>query len=146
MPDTDTPNVEMTQEPPEPKTGEHPFWQDLNPNFLEGENYDLQGPHYEKRTHTAYDVKGAHDKLHDINDNDLKRIPIMPVGARLEQGATYIDLRLGESREFTATGNMTTGENNWYVPKSAVPYWIWNRLIGVKNPERLDQADERPGG
>lgn len=144
MSDTDTPDVEMTQDPARPQSGEHPFWQDLNPDFLKGENYGLQGPHPEKSSaRTAYDVKGAHDRLQAIEDDDLQKIPIMPSGSRLEQGATYIDLRLPDPSEFTATGDMVAGGDNWYVPKSEVPYWLWNRLIGVSNPERLDQADER---
>ncbi|HZU11249.1 MAG TPA: hypothetical protein VFB58_00270 [Chloroflexota bacterium] len=138
MSDTDMPNVDMTDEPVQPSTGDHPFWQDLNPDFLAGENYGLQGPHPEKGPRNAYDVKGAHDKLQGMEDDDLKKIPIMPVGSRLEQGATYLDLHQAHPVEFTAMGNMTAGSDNWYVPKSATPYWLWNRLIGVENPSRLD--------
>jgi hypothetical protein len=138
--DTDLPSVDMTQDPLTPPEGEHPYWQDLNPDFLEGENYGTQGPHPEKTAHTAYDVKGAHDHLRTMEDDDLKRIPIMPVGARLEQGATYIDLRQAQPSEFTATGDMTAGPGTWYVPKSDVPFWLWNTLIGVQNPERKDES------
>jgi hypothetical protein len=142
MPDIDTPSVNDTEDPLQKPEGEHPFWQDLNPDFLKGENDGNQGPHPEKTARTAYDVKPLHDRLAAINDDDLKRIPVMPSGSRLEQGATYVDLHESEPREFTATGNMTSGPDNWYVPKSAVPYWIWNTLIGVDNPERLDNAGE----
>ena len=72
----------------------------------------------------------------------VKQIPILPRGSRLEQGATYTDLRDPEPREFTATGDMQAGPGNWYVPKSAVDYQLWNRLIGVEDPERLGRADE----
>lgn len=139
-PSTDTPSVEMTQEPPEP--GQHPYWQDLNPDFLAGENYGLQGPHPEKTARSAFDIKGVHRQLQGMADEDLKQIPIMPPGSRLEQGATYIDLRQPSCTEITATGDMEAGPGNWYVPKSAVPYWIWNQLIGVQNPERLDRSGE----
>jgi hypothetical protein len=137
--DTDQlPQVEMTPEPP--KSGEYPFTEDLNPQFLEGENYGLQGPHPEKqKPRTAYDVKSAHSLLQGMEDTDLQEIPIMPSGSRLEQGATYIDLCSEHPAEFTATGNMQAGGDNWYVPKTEVPYWLWNRLIGVENPERLDE-------
>ena len=140
---TDTPSVDNTQDPLQKPEGEHLFWQDLNPDFLKGENYGDQGPHPEKTAHTAYDVKDLHDRLSAINDEDLKKIPVMPAGSRLEQGATYIDMRQSHPQEFTATGNMSATENNWYVPKSSVPYWIWNVLIGVENPERVDQAGGR---
>lgn len=38
-------------------------------------------------------------------------------------------------------GGMEAGANNWYVPKTEVSYWLWNRLIGVENPERLDEPN-----
>lgn len=138
MPDTEMPNVDMTDE--QPRSGEHPYWQDLNPDFLAGENYGDQGPHPEKTAATAYDVKGAHRQLQELADDELKQIPILPTGSRLEQGATYIDLRAPSPREFAATGNMEAGPDNWYVPKTEVPYPLWNRLIGVRNPERLDES------
>jgi hypothetical protein len=75
-------------------------------------------------------------------DDELKPIPIVPPGTRLEQGATYVDLQDPRLDEFTATGDMAAGPNNWYVPKSDVDYQLWNRLIGVVNPERLGEADE----
>ncbi len=117
---------------------------DLNPDFLGGRNEGLQGPHPEKadNVRTAYDVKGLHGRLNELKDDDLKAIPILPPGTPLEQGATYIDLRKREPVEFRAMGGMEAGNNNWIVPKTEVPYPLWNRLIGVDNPERLDEADE----
>ena len=28
----------------------------------------------------------------------------------------------------------------WYVRKDSVDYQLWNRLMGVRNPERLGEA------
>src|SRR5437667_7810699 len=92
---------------------------------------------------TAYEIKNLHDRLQDLHDDDLKQVPILPEGARLEQGATYIDLREHDPREFTARADMVAGPANWYVPKTEVDYQLWNRLIGVDNPERLGLADEQ---
>ncbi len=118
---------------------------DLNPDGLAGRNVDMQGPHPETdNPPTAYDVKEIHNKLQGFEDDELRSIPIMPEGSRLEQGAVYIDLMQDQPREFKAMGDMTAGRNNAYVPKANVDYVLWNRLIGVQNPERLDQADERP--
>lgn len=119
-----------------------PWREDLNPDSLAGLNYGVEGPHPEKSpdVRTAYDVKKLHRRLHNLADDELKTIPIMPTGSRLEQGATYIDLRESEPHEFTAMGNMEAAPNNWYVPKSEVDYVLWNRLIGVHNPARLDEA------
>lgn len=92
--------------------------------------------------HTNYDVKGAHRLLDGFTDDDLQRIPIMPPGSRLEQGATDTDLRHLARGEFTAIGNREADGAHWYAPKSAVPYRLWNKLIGVTNPERWGAADD----
>jgi len=118
---------------------QHPDgWRDeLNPNRMAGQNVGLDNPHPEQASRTAYDVKDAHRLLSDMTDVALKQIPVLPVGVRLEQGATYMDLH--DRREFTATGDMSVGEDNWYVPKDAVDYALWNRLRGVTDAQRLDE-------
>jgi len=95
------------------------------------------GPHPE-RNHpgTAYDVAELHDLLSGFRDDELKRIPVLPPGSRLEQGATYLDLGDGERAEFRATGDMEVRANEWIVPKSAVDSALWNRLRGLTNPQR----------
>ncbi len=71
-----------------------PDQHDLNPEAAAGENVGNVGRHPEKdNPRTAYDVKEAHRQLVDWTDDELKQIPLMPAGARLEQGATYVDLR-----------------------------------------------------
>lgn len=118
---------------------QHPeHWrEDLNPQRMAGQNVGIENPHPEQTARTAYDLKDAHRLLEGITDDGLKQIPVLPLGARLEQGATYIDLQDPQRREFTATGDMAAGPDNWYVPKDGVDYELWNRLIGVRNPERL---------
>jgi hypothetical protein len=64
----------------------------------------------------------------------LKQVPVLPDGARLEQGATYVDLATARREEFTATGNMSAEPGHAYAPKDRVPYEIWNRLIGEEKP------------
>ena len=91
-----------------------------------------------------------HRLLEGITDDGLKQIPVLWDGTRLEQGATYIDLRDPQRREFRATGDMVATPEHWYVPKDAVDYELWNRLVGVSNPERLyapqeGQAELREG-
>ena len=81
------------------RSGEYPFSQDLNPNYLAGDNYGERDPDPDFGSSTAYDVKGAHNALEDWEDDDLKQVPILPVGTRLQQGATYLDLgRYEEAR------------------------------------------------
>jgi hypothetical protein len=122
-----------------PRPGEqHPeqWRRDLNPDALAGANYGHSGPHPEEDARTAYDDKDLHRALNRFRDDELKQIPVIPAGARLEQGATYIDLAEDEPREFTATGDMHAERGCCLVLKSAVDYTLWNRLIGVENPQR----------
>lgn len=128
---------------PEQNPKEHDeFYSDLHPEPEAGINVQGVSPHPGKSGHTAYDVKDAYDLLPGFHDSDLRRIPILPAGSRLLQGATYIDLRDPKRREFTASAQTVAGDDNLYVPKDDVDYQLWNRLIGVKNPERTGNADE----
>ncbi len=120
-----------------------PWRSDLNPDALAGQNVGVVGPHPEDDARTAYDIKDLHRRLSAFSDDELKRIPVLPVGSRLQQGTTYIDLRAPDCREFRALGGMEAGPKHWYVPKDGVDYLLWNRLIGVRNPDRLDQAGGR---
>ena len=123
-----------------PRPGEqHPdAWrQDLNPDAHDGQN---RGADAAPASRTAYDLKDLHRRLADLSDDLLKDVPVLDQGARLQQGATYIDLADARPREFTATGDMEAGAGNCYVAKSDVDYELWNRLIGVTDPERLGRA------
>jgi hypothetical protein len=143
----------MTDKLHDPKTqgpgGRHPgpYQADVNPNAAAGQNYGLIGPHPEKGEHrTERDVKEAYDLLGEgFTDDLLEQIPVLPEGSRLEQGATYIDLRDPARREFTATGGMSAGAGSLHVPKSEVDYQLWNRLIGVTDPARTGVRGGGPG-
>jgi hypothetical protein len=139
---------EVTRDGPHPipddAASQEPWRADLNPDLMAGQNAGAAGPHPEKAAgvKTAYDIKDLHDRLQKFHDDDLKQVPILPEGTRLEQGETYIDLRSPHPRKFTARAGMVAEPANRYVPKTEVPYQIWNRLTGVTDPERLRLADE----
>jgi hypothetical protein len=120
----------------------HPneYRHDLNPHAMAGQNIGAAGTHPEKGTKTAYDIKELHSRFSDWADDDLKQIPVLPDGTRLEQNATYIDLAAPYPQEFTATGGMAAASGHRYVPKSEVPYQLWNRLLGVKDIARTGVA------
>jgi hypothetical protein len=112
------------------------FDADLNPNNMQGQNLSPAGVHPQKHARTVRDIKELQARFDDWLRSDLEEIPVMPEGSRLEQGATYIDLRDEQPTEFTATGGMQAEPGRLLVPKSDVPFEIWNRLIGVKNVMR----------
>ena len=91
---------------------------------------------------TLYDVKRALWQLRGLDDDDLKRIPVLPEGAPLQQGATYLNLGDTNGAPFTAYGERVAGAGDLYIPKADTDYVLWNRLTDVTTPKRLDRAPE----
>ncbi|MGE3270397.1 MAG: hypothetical protein AB7P40_16715 [Chloroflexota bacterium] len=117
-----------------------PYRKDLNPDPVAGINHGVHrsgelGP-------SAYDLKDVHQTWSELSDADLKKLPVLEPGTRLEQGAVYFDLNDPARGEIKAMGNMEAGPDNRYVAKSAVDYQLWNVLIGVENPERLGVSNQ----
>ena len=128
----------MTQKVYDP-SGKHPpeYQRDLNPNAAAGINYGFVGPHPERHNpRTAFDVKEVHRLLRDFTDDQLRQIPVLPFGSRLEQDATYIDLADPQRKKFKATSGMSVAPNRFVVPKREVDYQLWNRLRGITDPVR----------
>lgn len=98
-------------------------------------------PQAERRT--AHDMKDIHRVHPGLSKDELKRILVLAEGTRLEQGAKYFDLLHPGRGEFVATAEMTVGADHWFVQKSEVDYPLWNRIIGVTNPDRLDIASDQ---
>jgi hypothetical protein len=116
-------------------------WQrDLNPNHLAGQNIGVASDMATRGDFTAFNIRKQGVDLGDLDDNELKQIPVLAEGTRLQQGATYVDLKAYPLREFTATGDMLAGVGHAYAPKDRVPYEVWNRLL---NEEKPGQAGRR---
>ena len=105
------------------------FDKDLNPNPMAGQNTGVESIQPGRFERTAMDIDKL-QHLEDFSDDELKQIPILKPGTRLQQGATYINLNDPEREEFTGVGDMTVDSNSLIVPKDQVGYLIWNRLIG----------------
>ena len=120
------------------------FDQDLHPNTNAGINHQQLGANPEVDAPNADSLTHLHNILTDFTNDELRRIVVLQPGDRLEQGATYLDLRKPDREEFRATGEITVGPPNLnlIVPKSEIDYQLWNRLRGVDNPERTGQADD----
>jgi hypothetical protein len=113
------------------KTKHPPEWQqDLNPNHLSGQNIGQASDAQVQMEWNAFHLRKRGLDLGGVNDEELKQVPIVAEGERLQQGATYIDLQDNPRQEFTARGNMAAGPSNAFVPKDEVSYEIWNRLVG----------------
>lgn len=130
----------MGNEPTQWKDVPEQWREDLNPEFEAGQNYGMRGEQAEMPMVPASDIKEVVDMLSGFTDGELNSVLVLPIGGRLEQGATYIDLADPERREFTAMGGMVAGPDHYYVAKEKTGYVLWNRLIGVTNPERLDEG------
>jgi hypothetical protein len=104
-------------------------------------NFDHADPPEESiHPRTAYDVIEAHRQLVEWTDDELRQIPLLPAGSRLEPGATYVDLRDPARREFIATGEMQVPIDGLYVPRNEVDSRHWHRLLGVRIPEGVGHA------
>ena len=114
----------------------HPdeWHRDLNPDHLAGQNAGQASDARVTEEGTAFHLRkrGAH--FEGLDDEQLKGVPVVAEGERLQQGATYVDLRAQPRHEFTARGDMEATSGHAYVAKDRVPYEIWNRLIGEEKP------------
>ena len=136
----------MTQHHTQPKDREpDSFDKDLHPTTDEGINHAQLGANPDQSAPAAVDHKELHRLLPSFTNDELRRLVILQPGDILEQGAVYFDLRHPRKGEFTADKPEVIGPPDLYlmVPKQQTDYVLWNKLIGVDNQERLDQADEQ---
>src|SRR5688572_24464875 len=92
----DTMNEDRNQDrtPKQQARQKHPDeWQeDLNPNFLAGQNIGRESDARERADMTAFHLRKRGRELRGLDDNDLKQVPLVAEGTRLQQGATYVNL------------------------------------------------------
>jgi len=125
-------NQGRTVKPQAQQTHPEEWQRDLNPDHLAGQN--IGPPSVEADEGSAFHLRKRGVKLPELDDDELKQVPVLAAGARLHQGATYLDLMDDAREEFTATGNMVADGDHAYAPKAQVPYEIWNRLRGEAKP------------
>jgi hypothetical protein len=66
----------------------------------------------------------------DLSADELKRLSLLTVGTRLDQGGTYVDLNDPVLKPFRAMGGQEAGEDNRYVAKRDTDYDLWDHLVG----------------
>lgn len=109
---------------------QHPdeYVEDLNPDHEAGENH----PPSRYETQRASEIKEIMERYPELHDDVLRQIPVIVEGSRLEQGATYLDLRYPERGPFRAMGYDRAGAEHWYVAHSDVDHELWNRLEALR--------------
>lgn len=84
-------------------------------------------------TRSAYDIKELHEKMPDYSNAELKALPVLQAGQRLQQGAVYCNLNNLSAGAFVAMAAMEAGPSDYYVAKSELDYELWNKLTGGQN-------------
>ena len=130
----------LSPKPQEEQKHPDEWERDLNPKRMEGQNFRSSPVASDPGARTAADIKALVGKLTQFTEDQLAEIPIVPVGARLKQGAVYMDLRQPAPVPFSATGEMVAQEINYYTPKAEMPYEHWNRLVEFLSPGQLQDA------
>jgi len=125
--------------PQEQKKHPDEWEKDLNSHRLEGQNTGRES-RQDLNLRSAADIKEITECLNNFTDDELARIRIVPPGRRLQQGASYLDLRNPTSEPITATGDMMADEHHLYVAKAETPYMYWNRLVGEVCPGSASAA------
>jgi hypothetical protein len=125
----------QAREPRQQARQKHPDeWQrDLNPDHLAGQNIGPVSDEAVRLDSTAFHLRKRGADVGALDDDELKQVPVLASGTRLQQGATYVDLNGDRCAEFTATGDMAATADHAYVPKDRVPYEIWDRLTGKED-------------
>lgn len=79
------------------------------------------------------EIKQLREMLPDWHKDELRRLLIVAPGTRLNQGDIFCDLRFRERGELVAHGEEEVHEE-LLVPKRAVDYEVWNKLLGKPSP------------
>jgi hypothetical protein len=111
---------------PEDKHPE-PYQSDLAPDAGKGLNWGQAGA--EMPSKTAFEVKEMHELLSELSSDELKEVRVLCEGARLETGATYLEIIGGTRQVIQAEGAEDVEPGDVYLPKKDMPYQIWNRLV-----------------
>ena len=82
---------------------------------------------------TGTEIKQVYEMLPEWHKDELRRLFFVAPGTRLTQGGVYLDLRTPDRGALTAHGEEIV-HDELLVPKSAVDYEIWNKLLNKPSP------------
>ena len=78
---------------------------------------------------TAADVKNEHRVLRDIPEEELRELPLVPVGDFLQRGEWYLDLHNPARGEFPGNGREHVRPGQRVIGRSAASRDLWRRLV-----------------
>lgn len=114
---------EALTNPQGPDRSDEEFAADIAPSTAS------QGPHSDiAETTPASQDKVLHERLPDLTNDELARIPVIEPGVALEQGGVYLDLNDRQTGPFKALASQTADRRHRYVAKKDVAYELWNQL------------------
>jgi len=91
---------------------------------------------------SAADDKALVERLPALDNDELARLSVLEVGARLEQGGTYLDLNHLQDGPFKALGGHEATTSDRYIAKRDTDYELWNRLVGDDREPDIERPDE----
>ena len=96
---------------------------------------------YADRSMSAADDKDLHDRLPQLDNDELARLPVLDPGTQLEQGGVYLDLNQLDKGPFKALGRAAS-TNERLVAKQQTDYLLWNRLTGQDSEPDIERPDQ----
>lgn len=88
------------------------------------------------------DDKELHERLRELQNDELARLSILEPGAHLEQGGIYLDLNRLDDGPFKAIGGQQATASTRLIAKRDTGYELWNRLAGDDSRAEIERPVE----
>ena len=95
---------------------------------------------YADRSMPAADDKDLHDRLPQLDNDELARLPVLDPGTQLEQGSVYLDLNQLDKGPFKALARAASADER-LVAKQQTDYILWNRLTSQDPEPDIERPD-----
>ena len=131
---------------PKPLGTDADFDNDLHPHNRAGQNNSQDNNEGRSAFLLKENESTLHPRLQRLPDQELKRIPVLDTGTRLQEGAAYLDLRNLDNGAFQGMNNRTVTGTDAFVAKSHLDHEQFAYLTGATTVAQLGRfsriADE----
>ena len=122
------------------------FDNDLHPHNRAGQNNSTD----RNEGRTAFILKEnestLHARLQKLPDQELKQIPLLDTGTRLQEGAAYLDLRNLDGGAFQGMNNREVGAGDAFTSKSHLDHEQFAYLTGATTVAQLGRFSRLADG